>query len=159
MRCLVKRMLRGLLLVGTVLIGIACNSPFPFGYGEAAYGAPVPPSHPTVVLTDFSYTPASPIRIGDTLTFTARTNVPTTQAEVFANLPTEVSSSVTLRDDGKFPDETAGDGIWMAQTGWTAEMGPVEDGWIYMILGFEGDYANQTLTELLTVLEAEGGEQ
>lgn len=150
-----KLVLRTLCFLGVLLASMACKTGLPAFYAVPAYGVPPPPEHPTVRLTDFSYTPASPIHIGDSLTLTARTNIPIAEAGVVVELPASVVTEVRPADDGKPPDTAAGDGIWTAETTWTAEMGPVDQGAIYAVLIFDDYYANQTLTEPITVLPEE----
>lgn len=123
---------------------------------RAMYGIIPSPEHPTVRLVDFNYTPASPIRVGDTLALTAKTNLPISDAAMHAYLPAAVNPGVELRDDGQPPDLMAGDGIWSAERVWTAEMGEVESGPVWALLEFSEPYRGQELSApSLTVLPAE----
>lgn len=124
-------------------------------HGQPDYGVPSPPSHPTVVLKDFSYTPASPILVGDTLKLTAKTNRPVADAEMYAHLPALTDKAIEMKDDGQAPDAVANDGVWTAEKTWTAEMGTADNGIVFLILGFHGEYDSQTLQRNLTVLPEE----
>lgn len=117
------------------------------GLGRVAdeYGPPPPQSHPTVVLTDFSYSPSVPIHAGDTLTLTATTNLPVTGAGMKAEvLPG--GGWVPLRDDGQSPDSTAQDGIWTALYTLPATMQPTMDAFFFAVLDFDDFYWQQTRT-------------
>jgi hypothetical protein len=149
-----KLVFRALCFAALLLAGVACKYLLPV-YGVPFYGSVPPREHPTVKLTDFGYTPASPIHIGDKLTLIAQTNTPVADAQVFAELPAAIPAPTQLLDDGQPPDQAAGDGIWTAEKTWTADMGPVNDGYVSVVLGFFGNYASQTLTESLTVLPEE----
>ena len=139
-----------------LLAALAGGHWLPAGCAQAAYGVPPPPDHPTIVLTDFSYTPATPIRVGDTLTLTAVTNQPVSDALVLAYFAVPTGGGIELKDDGQPPDAAAGDGIWTAEQAWTAEMGPVEAGAVEASLLFSADYMWQTRSAPpLTVLEEE----
>lgn len=119
------------------------------------YGVPPPPSHPTVKLTDFTYTPASPIHVGDTLTLTAVTTLPLAGGSMSAYLPTTVNSSVHLMDDGQPPDLLAGDGIWAGERVWTEDMGTPTDRSVQLIFSTPGYFDQATSGPKLTVLPAE----
>jgi hypothetical protein len=119
------------------------------------YGVPPPPSHPTVELTDFTYTPASPIHIGDTLTLTAVTTLPLADGSMRASLPTTINRNVALNDDGWPPDQTAGDGIWTGEQMWMEDMGTPSDGVIHLVLSTPGYFDQAKFGPRLTVLPAE----
>jgi hypothetical protein len=127
----------------------------------AAYGEPyIPPHDPTVVLQDFSYTPASPIHVGDTLRLTATLNHSTDAGWLQAVVKHHKLAAVDLRDNGIPPDETDGDGVYSGELTWGPELGDGKGlrvfGELTWLDGFEG----QTLeAPLLTILQAEGGEQ
>jgi len=152
------RVLTRIVLTGAMtLLGFlsGCKSGTEASYIYDMYGMPPPSEHPTVRLTDFSYTPASPIYIGDTLVLTAVTNEPTTTASMHAYLPATVTKYVELQDDGQPPDETAGDGTWTAELVWTEELGAVEDKNVQAELSFNGRYNSQHIWQPLTVLTEE----
>lgn len=138
---LIRLMLAGL----TALLALLSGCKGTGGWAEPMYGMEIPPEHPTVVLTDFSYTPASPIRVGDTLTLTVTTSEPVEQALVSVRLPSLTDRYVELADDGQPPDETAGDGIWTAERLWTEEMGNPTRGAIEAELFFLTYYRQQQL--------------
>jgi hypothetical protein len=140
-----------------MLLAFASCGPLGTSFGgQLDYGVAIPPEHPTVRLTDFSYTPASPIHINDTLTLTAKTNLPIADAQVLVHFPDTVEGPIELTDDGRAPDARAGDGIWMGEKTWTEEMGTADNGSIWVTLDFHGYYDSQMLTKSLTVLPAEG---
>jgi hypothetical protein len=132
-----------------------CGHVSPGMYDEPDYGILPPPSHPTVILTDFSYTPASPIHINDTLTLTAKTNLPVADAQVRVHFPDTLEGPLELTDDGRPPDALAGDGIWTGEQTWTAEMGTADESSIWVTLDFDGYYNSQMLTDSVTVLPEE----
>jgi hypothetical protein len=73
----------------------------------------------------FSYAPPSPIRIGDTLTFTARILEPqVVSVQVLANGESHGELRVELRDDGVAPDAAAGDFTYTGAAVWTPALGP-----------------------------------
>lgn len=97
------------------------------GSTEALYGPPNPPPHdPTVTLTDFSYTPATGVRAGDTITYTVTAsktiNFDAGQVRVQLGTQEQPIAGVTSRtlfawpkDDGNAPDAVAGDGVFTAE--------------------------------------------
>lgn len=109
------------------------------------YGVPPPPSHPTVVLTDFTYTPAGSVRVGDTLKLLATTNLPVADASMRVHV-SPVGEKVILNDDGEPPDEAALDGTWTAQYTWPQEEGPAADAYFRASLRFNEYYMWQSLT-------------
>lgn len=116
---------RSWLLVTALLAG--CPAPLFYGmYGpQPAYGVTPPPHDPTVAIADFSYSPASPIHIGDTLTFTATLThaAPGNVLQVVAG--EQPVNFVLLRDDGWAPDTHANDGVYRGTLLWKASFGPV----------------------------------
>ena len=108
-------------------------------YGpQPLYGAAPPPHEPGVVLTDFSYTPATGVQAGDTLTYTVTVNKTfnTSAGQVRVQLGTDTQpvAGVTSRtlfawptDDGVAPDVTAGDGIFTASRQIPAFVEPQQD--------------------------------
>ena len=110
--------LAGALLSGTLLNG--CMPDVHALYGPLpAYGVFPPPDDSPVYITDFSYTPASPILAGDRLTFSLKLNKPVnagTAAVYIADGSAEVH--VTLFDDGEGPDGAAGDGTYTGSVVW-----------------------------------------
>jgi len=152
-----RKLFTWLLRLGCMLLAFAgCGHVSPGMYDDLDYGILPPPSHPTVVLTDFSYTPASPIRIGDTLTLTAKTNLPIADAQVLVHFPDTLEGPLELTDDGRPPDALAGDGIWTGEQTWTEEMGTTDNGSVWVMLDFHGYYQSQMLTRSMTVLPEEG---
>lgn len=149
-----KLITKALCFAALLLAGAACKYLLPV-YGVPLYGSVPPREHPTVKLTDFSYTPASPIRIGDTLKLTARTNLPAADAQVFAQLPGNSGGPVELKDDGQAPDVAANDGIWTAEKTWGDELGTADNASIWVMLDFHGLYDDQMLARTITVLEEE----
>lgn len=119
------------------------------------YGVPPPQSHPTVVMTDFSYSPSAPVRAGDTLTLTATTNRPIADASISASAR-PASGKVVLRDDGQPPDAVASDGLWTAEYTWPADAEPTTEACFFIQLEFDEYYMWQTLySEKFEILPAE----
>jgi len=150
-----KLAFKALCFAALLLAGAACKYLLPV-YGVPAYGSVPPREHPTVKLTDFSYTPASPVHIGDKLTLIAQTNMPVADAQVYAELPAAIPSPIQLMDDGREPDALAADGIWTGEETWTEEMGTADNSSIWVTLDFQGNYNSQMLTTSITVLPEEG---
>ena len=149
------QLVRVALAGATALLALLSGCKSPGGYLTPDYGMPMPPQHPTVVLTDFSYSPVSPIRVGDTLTVKAITSEPIMRAAILVHLPAKVDGDLELRDDGQPPDETAQDSTWTAEIIWTEEMGVVQDGVTWAMLAFQDFYDSQMLMGSLTVLSSE----
>ncbi|MBN2081611.1 hypothetical protein JW859_05305 [bacterium] len=152
-------MLKRLLSLANILLltlAGACHSSGTCAGVVADYGVFPPRTHPTVEFTSFSYTPASPIHIGDTLTVTATTNQAVTNANMHAVLPAQENSSLVLNDDGQPPDVQAGDGIWTGERTWTASMGTSDNGSLVVMLEFANyEYDSQLLYGTITVLPEE----
>ena len=90
-----------------------------------AYGTPFtpPPHDPTVQLIDFSYSPPSPIHLGDSLTLTARLNHYAEGCELDARYGDPIVYLAPLYDDGYPPDATARDGVYTGMLVWTPQLG------------------------------------
>lgn len=155
---LAKYLLKALCIIAALLAGCEMWK----GPGEGIvldYGMPPPPHEPTVQLVSFSYSPASPIRVGDELVYTVRLNHPLA-SEYAAHLSVMFGSSPGgggfLYDDGQPPDEVAGDGIYTDALLWT--LGPVDNLPATAHLEWADGAPGQTLTgPPLTVLPAEEG--
>jgi hypothetical protein len=120
-----------------------------------AYGAPSPHDS-TVVLQDFSYTPASPIHVGDTLRLTARLNHSTYAGNLQAVFKHHKLAAVQLRDDGYGPDETASDGEYTGELEWGAQLGSGIDLPVWVELNWEDGWEGQRLSAPdLTILPGE----
>jgi hypothetical protein len=107
-----------LALAGATACGNGINS----GTARPLYGMGPPEHDPSVVLQDFSYTPASPIHVGDALTFTLRLNHPlvrTDAAWLNVELGNPSLAGLKLKDEGLAPDSVAGDGIYSGSFYWT----------------------------------------
>jgi hypothetical protein len=91
----------------------------------ACYGTPGPPQphDPTVLLQDFSYTPASPIHVGETLIMQATLNKPMYTGWMQAVVKKPELAAAYLNDRGEAPDVTAGDGVYTGELEWTAALG------------------------------------
>jgi hypothetical protein len=120
-----------------------------------AYGMPIP-HDPTVVLQDFSYTPASPIRVGDTLRLTATLNHTTYAGWLEAVFKHHKLAAVQLRDDGTAPDEVDGDGVYTGELTWSAELGDGKDLPVWVELNWDDGFAGQRQEAApLTILPTE----
>jgi len=164
MNNLAKWLLRAVVM----LLAIAgCGSKTQEIYYYPAYGD-VPPKHdPKVEITDFTYTPASPIRINDKLTFSASLNksIDSSVARVVAEIGSEavplagyseVSIVAWLNDYGADGDETAGDGIWTTELKWSPDFGAQQDAPVSGHLQWADGYRTDPIAfEPLTVLPAE----
>jgi hypothetical protein len=128
-----RRWFSGLL---AVLAGLAGCS-VPVG-GEALYGPPSAPGDPTVAITDFSYTPAGPIYLGDKVRFTARLNKQPPRDQInwlvlrlggaafaMANPSAVYPDYLYLNDSGLDGDTAANDLIFSKEMEWGAPYTPV----------------------------------
>lgn len=106
------------LLSGTLFTGCPMYGVYAMYGPEPAYGIPTPPHDPTVQITDFSYTPASPIRVGDELLLVVELNKPTGAGYVYAAIGNLPSATPTLRDDGLPPDTQPDDGRYACSMLW-----------------------------------------
>lgn len=113
---------RPLLRLAGWLAGVGCMAGV-----TACYGAPyVPlPHDPTVTIDHFTYTPASPIHVGDTLTLTATLNHPTNAGWLQATVKKPSLAQGVLYDNGIAPDSAPGDGIFTGTLEWSP---PLDDG-------------------------------
>ena len=153
---MIGRLIRLVLVGAMALLALLSGCKGAGGWAEPMYGMEIPPVHPTVVLTDFSYSPASPIRVGDTLRLEVTTSEPIEHVLVVVQLPSLTDGYVQLQDYGQPPDEVAWDGIWTAELLWTEEMGNPTRGHIEAELHFLGNYTPQFLEGPdLTVLPTE----
>jgi hypothetical protein len=149
--------LRALMRMAGWLAGAGCMAGL-----TACYGPPsLPPPHdPTVVLLDFSYTPASPVRVGDTLTLHATLNHTTHAGWMSAVFKNFKFVSVDLLDDGLPPDDLADDGVYSGRITWGPELGNGKGLRVFAELQWFDDYEGQTRdAPPLTVLPAEEGGQ
>lgn len=122
--------------------------------GQADYGVQAPPHDPTVELIDFSYTPASPIHVGDTLTFTATLNHHSVSSDLVVRLGEPPVDMVPLNDTGYPPDVTANDGVYTGNLIWTPELGPASGMLITLqMLWFDGPPYMERTAPPLTVGE------
>ena len=78
-------------------------------------------------IVDFSYTPASPIHIGDTLSFQAELNHATNAAYLEVVIGQPQVNYTMLQDYGWAPDAVADDGIYSGTLQWQPAFGPVID--------------------------------
>jgi hypothetical protein len=131
------------------------------------YG-PAPVVHdPTVAVTDFSYEPASPIQVGDTLRFTATTNRPFSgwEGEIRVligskptsplNEPESFAVEVQLNDYGLEADQVGSDGLWTGELTWAVDYGSRQDLPVAAHLEWADGYvAAPVLAAPLTVLPA-----
>lgn len=140
-----KAVFRCLLGFGVAVCALLSGCKGGLGRVTEDYGVPPPPSHPTVELTDFSYSPSAPIHAGDTLTLMATTNLPVANASVRAEVLPE-GGWLPLKDDGQSPDSTAQDGIWTALYTLPATMQPTMDAYFFAVLDFDDFYWQQTRT-------------
>ena len=155
-----RRALRhlGLLALGMLAALTGCNPPV----GMAVYGPPPVQHDPTVEVTDFSYQPASPAHVGDTLRFTATTNAPFFGWEgeirvVIGNEQTgplvgydSATLEVLLNDYGWEADVAQGELEWLAEYGPQQELPVAAHLW-----WTDGYMTEAVFAAPLTVLEAE----
>lgn len=122
----------------------------------AAYGMPMIAHDASVVLEDFSYTPASPIHVGDTITFHAKLNHYADGAYLSVNAGQPGYFQTYLHDYGKMGDGKAGDGIYTSVVQWHAWNGSGSGIPISVDLWWDDGYTQQHLSAPpLTVLPAE----
>jgi hypothetical protein len=127
-------------------------------YGPVpAYGMSPPVHDSTVQITDFSYTPASPVHAGEQITFTLTLNKPTSAGGVYVALGPEPGTvKQGLTDDGYAPDALAGDGVYTGIGVWQPSLPLVENTPVTAHLIWYDGAAGQTREGLpLTVLAAE----
>jgi hypothetical protein len=127
----------------------------------ACYGVPsLPPPHdPTVVLQDFSYSPASPIHVGDTIQLTATLNHHTSAGLLQAVFKHHKLAVANLNDRGEAPDTLPEDGVYCGQLEWTAELGDGKDLRVYAELLWFDDYDSLLRDAApLTILPTEEGQ-
>ena len=112
-------------------VGLLAGCPAPLAIGvygpQPAYGVTPPPHDPTVQITDFSYTPSSPIHRGDTLTFTAKLSRPAPGNALEVVLGDPARNFAALRDDGLAPDDHANDGVYRGTAVWKYSFGLAQD--------------------------------
>lgn len=128
------------------------------------YGVYLPPQphDPTVTLDSLSYTPASPIRIGDTLQLTATASHATVAGYVVVIVDKghHDTFAVALRDDGQAPDDVAADGVWRGAAPWPAQFGTCSKALLTAYLRwYDGADGGSLRAPNLTVLPAEEGGQ
>jgi hypothetical protein len=139
-------------------------------YSIVDYGGPPPKHDPTVEITDFTYTPASPIHINDKQTFTAtlnnsmRRDEPSIVVEIGSELqPVEGYAgpviSLRLSDGGRSREEETGDGIYSWGYWWLSPRSPQQDIPVTVHLEWaDGYHSDPVYAEPLTVLPAEEDE-
>jgi len=128
------------------------------GGGQPVYGPmPVPlPHEPDVTITDFSYAPASPIHVGDTVTFTTTLNRHTDTGHVGVTVKRLIVAATYCNDIGDEADAVAGDGVYTGQITWEATMGTGSGLPVFATLRWDDGAPGQTLAgPPLTVLPAE----
>lgn len=125
----IKSVLRAILWSGLILLGILAGCGIVPMRMRNVYGSPIPPQphDPTVELVDFSYTPQSPIHLGDTLTFTATLNHHASGCILKAYAREQGLTLAYLNDNGISPDTTANDGIYTGMFTWEQEMDTAAD--------------------------------
>ena len=122
------------------------------------YGVYLPPwpHDPTVTLDSFSYSPVSPIHVGDDLIFRAVLNKPAVGATLVASVDQPSPAACYLNDQGSPPDEHANDGVYSGQANWVSERGPAANLPVWVELSWMDGAPGQTLDgPPLTVLPAE----
>lgn len=142
------------LLSGTVFV--ACPA---YG-GQALYGPPpIPlPHEPDVTITDFSYTPASPIHLGETLTFSATLSRHTDAGWISAVVKKPELASAYCNDLGLAADAAPGDGIYTGTLDWEPPLSTGTSLPVYAELVWEDGAPGPTLdAPPLTILAAEEG--
>ena len=147
-------------MVSMALAGAAgCTGVPAYGVVYPMYGPAVPPHDPSVVLQDFTYTPASPIHVGDQLTLQAHLNKPTEAASLRAIVKKETLATCYLNDAGMPPDLTEGDGVYTGALVWTRELGTGKGLPVWVELSWMDGAPGQTLDgPPLTILPEEGGQ-
>jgi len=143
-----------------VALGLICgcgpgNSSWPmYGIGEPL------PHDPSVVLTEFSYTPAGPIQASDTLTFTARTNQSTDAGYVVAHVHdgSHFGRYALLYDGGIAPDAAAADGVWTGTLTWQADWPTPAAAKVHAELRWDDGYKSQVLYGPRITVEPDGKE-
>lgn len=124
--------------------------------GYAAYGPPMVPAYGVQMvpleIKFYTYTPSSPVHVGDTLTFTAQLEpAQYLQANVAAGNTVEPFHEwlhVQLHDDGVAPDTVAGDNVFTGSGRWLAEYGTGEMKAHLGVTGFKPEGAAAGHTEL-----------
>ncbi len=103
---------------------VAC----PRQIAQPVYGAPLvkygpPPIMFELEVKSFNCTPASPVRVGDTLVFTAELEpADNLRVEIYGSMAAQ-ALQLRLHDDGQVPDAAAGDNVFSGSAVWQAEYG------------------------------------
>jgi hypothetical protein len=163
---MVRIVLRALLCMTAALAGCSGHR-YEEIYLTPDYGLPPPKHDPTVEITDFTYTPASPIHINDKQTFTAtlnradQTGYPSLVVEIGSEAEPVVGYagpiiSFRLSDGGRSHDEETGDGIYSWGYWWLNPRSPQQDIPVTVHLEWaDGYHSEPVAAESLTVLPAE----
>lgn len=131
------------------------------------YSVPPPPIDSTVKIEGFTYTPASPIKVGDRLTFTASFNRPVLPEA--GELKILIGSKdqplvgyapngmlVTANDEERDGDLVYFDGIWTSELIWLEVMGAQQDLPVSAHLEWSNGFVSEEVFAApLTVLPAE----
>ncbi|GEM_PF-2176416 len=154
----------GLLALGLLAALTGCSPPVI----TPLYGPPPVEHDPAVQIADFTYQPASPIRVGDTLRFIATTSKSFDGygADVYAIIGDEQSApligcetptlGVWLNDYGVEADEVAADGVWTGEREWLEDYGPQQNLPVAAHLYWTDNYVTEAVHAApLTVLAAE----
>jgi len=156
-----KWMARLCCALSALLAGCSFSGMFHDSYNIGAYGIPTPPlpHDPTVRIEGFSYTPASPVHLNDTLTLQAHLNKPT-EAGYMQVVVKKPSLAVSyLNDAGYEADAVAGDGVFTGELAWTAELGTGKGLPVWVELRWDDGAEGQQLDgPPLTVLPEEVGQ-
>lgn len=151
-----------ILALGALAALTGCQPPVIVGM----YGPPPVEYDPTVDLSDLTYQPASPIRVGDVLTVTASLNKPVQPRDgsILVEFGSEAvplsgygvpSIAFWLNDQGYSGDAVAGDGIWTSELEWLPEFGPQQDLPVSAHLQWaDGHYTESAGAPSLTILPA-----
>jgi hypothetical protein len=119
--------------------GFAGCSWFTIGGGGPAYGMPIVP----LDIKSFSYTSASPVHVGDTLTFIAELEPAGSRTAVVYAGNVAPRFRVQLHDDGQTPDAAEGDDVFSGSGPWLAANGTGETQALLHAEGFKhGEYAS-----------------
>lgn len=138
-------------LAAALLSGISST-----GCDRMMYGMPPPDHERDVTITDFSYSPASPIHVGDTLTFRATLTRPTAAGFVCAVVSIPEAVRVRCNDEGLPPDEVAGDSVYSGALVWDSALGTGSEQLVYAeIKWYDGTWWPPRSAAPLTVLPAE----
>ena len=134
--------------LGLGLVALLAGCPNTYSVG--VYGMPPAEHDPDVEITDFSYTPATDVHVGDTITLQVTLNKPAEIDAGFIGIYTGNVSDIldislleayALNDYGYGADQTALDGVWTGEYTWPDPPGAVTTLPFFVRLNWYDGYA------------------